>query len=144
MQAAVGLAQLEKLPGFVERRRENFEYFYEKTADLTDELILPQEASGARASWFGFPVTLKGEKDREAVVRFLEKKGVQTRMLFAGNIIRHPCFDAIRGTSAYRVVGDLSVTDRIMKDTFWVGMYPGMTPEKLDYMSDMLHEALSL
>ena len=142
MQAAIGLAQLEKLPGFVERRRENFDYFYGKVADLTNELVLPQETSGARASWFGFPVTLKGERSREAVVRFLEEKGVQTRMLFSGNLLRHPCFDTIRGTDAYRVASTLENTDRVMEKTFWLGMYPGMTPEKLDYMAEALHEAL--
>ncbi|MBQ6550965.1 MAG: lipopolysaccharide biosynthesis protein RfbH [Lachnospiraceae bacterium] len=144
MQAAVGVAQLEKFPGFVARRRENFAYFKEKLSDLSDKLILPEPCPGSRPSWFGFLITVKEGADRNVIVPYIEERGVQTRMLFAGNIIRHPCFDAIRGTSAYRVVGDLSVTDRIMKDTFWVGMYPGMTPEKLDYMSDMLHEALSL
>ena len=142
MQAAVGLAQLKKLPGFVEKRRQNFDYFYEKTADLTDVLVLPQETSGARASWFGFPVTLKGEREREPVVRYLEEKGVQTRMLFSGNLLRHPCFDPIRGTDAYRVASTLDNTDRVMEKTFWLGMYPGMTPEKLDYMAEALHEAL--
>ena len=142
MQAAVGLAQLEKLPGFVERRRENFAYFSAKIADLADVLELPEETAGGRASWFGFPVTLKGDLVRETVVRRLETKGVQTRMLFSGNLLRHPCFDVLRGTDAYRVASSLENTDRVMEKTFWLGMYPGMTPEKLDYMADAMHEAL--
>ena len=80
--------------------------------------------------------------DREAVVRHLESKNIQTRMLFSGNLIKHPCFDPIRGTDAYRVAGGLEVTDRIMKDTFWIGVYPGMTKAKLQYMADALHEAV--
>ena len=78
----------------------------------------------------------------ESQVRVLESCGIQTRMLFAGNIIRHPCFDEIRGTDAYRVVGDLKNTEIILNRTFWLGMYPGMTKEKLSYMARMLHEAL--
>ena len=142
MQAAIGLAQLEKLPDFVERRRENFAYFYEKTEDLTDVLELPEETFGARASWFGFPVTIRGDLSREQVVRALEERGVQTRMLFSGNLLRHPCFDSIRGTDAYRVVGALTETDYVMEKTFWLGMYPGMTAEKLDHMAEALHEAV--
>ncbi len=87
-------------------------------------------------------MTLKGEREREPVVRYLEEKGVQTRMLFSGNLLRHPCFDPIRGTDAYRVASTLDNTDRVMEKTFWLGMYPGMTPEKLDYMAEALHEAL--
>ena len=142
MQAAVGLAQLEKLPDFVERRRENFDFFFRKVADLSDVLELPEETEGGRASWFGFPVTLKGSLDRTKVVTALEKKGVQTRMLFSGNLLRHPCFDDLRGTDAYRVASSLENTDRIMEKTFWLGMYPGMTEEKLTYMAEALHEAV--
>ena len=142
MQAAVGVAQLEKFPDFVKRRRENYAYFRKKLEDLQDLLILPEACPGSDPSWFGFLLTVREGVHRETVVPYVEAHGVQTRMLFAGNIIRHPCFDDIRGTDAYRVVGSLDVTDRIMRDTFWVGMYPGMTKEKLDYMSDMLHEAV--
>lgn len=88
-------------------------------------------------------MTCKEGVDREHVVRTLESHGIQTRMLFAGNLIKHPCFDSIRGTDAYRVVGDLKVTDEIMEKTFWVGLYPGMTTEKLDYMAKILHEAVA-
>ena len=144
MQAAVGVAQLDKFPEFVRRRRENFTYFRNRLLDLQDLLILPEPCPGSDPSWFGFLLTVKPGADRSRIVPYIESRGVQTRMLFAGNIIRHPCFDSIRGSNAYRVIGDLPVTDRIMKDTFWVGMYPGMTEEKLDYMSDMLHEAAVL
>lgn len=142
LQAAIGCAQIEKFPGFVERRRHNYSYFREKLSDLQDKLILPEEEPGARASWFGFLLTVKDGVSREPIVRALEKHGIQTRMLFSGNLIKHPCFDEIRGTDAYRVAGSLENTDRIMERSFWVGLYPGMTDEKLDYMSKILHEAL--
>ncbi|MBQ7545460.1 MAG: lipopolysaccharide biosynthesis protein RfbH [Clostridia bacterium] len=143
MQAAIGCAQLGKLPSFIEKRRENFAYLYELVRDLEPYFILPQAAPESRPSWFGFLLTCRAGTDRNAVVQHLESKGVQTRMLFAGNLLRHPCFDAIRGDSAaYRVVGTLESTDRILRDTFWIGVYPGMTPEKLRDMAAVLHEAV--
>ena len=94
-------------------------------------------------SWFGFLITCKEGMDRNRVVQYVESKGVQTRMLFAGNLTKHPCFDQMRASGkGYRVIGELANTDRIMKDTFWVGLYPGMTDEKLDYMAKVLKEAL--
>ena len=142
LQAAVGTAQLEKLPGFTERRRENYRRFRELVQDLAPYFILPEETAHAKASWFGFLLTCREGTDRETVVRCLEKKNIQTRMLFAGNLIKHPCFDEIRGTDRYRIASPLPVTDRIMKDTFWLGLYPGMTEEKLAYMAKTLHEAV--
>jgi len=142
MQAAVGCAQLDKFPTFVERRRENFDFFKAEISDLRDHFILPEAEPRSVPSWFGFLMTCKEGTDRTKVVPYLEAHGVQTRMLFAGNIISHPCFDSIRGTDAYRVVGDLSVTDAIMARSFWVGLYPGMTEPKLRYMAKMLHEAV--
>ena len=142
MQAAIGCAQLSKFPSFVARRRHNFDYFYEKIKDLSDHFILPEPEKNSEPSWFGFLLTCTGNTKREKVVPYLEAKGVQTRMLFAGNIVRHPCFDMIRNTDAYRVVGSLENTDKVMEKTFWLGLYPGMTDEKLDYMSEMLHEAV--
>ena len=142
LQASVGCAQLKKFPGFVEKRRHNFDFFMEQVKDLSDKLILPVETENARASWFGFVMTCKDGVDREKVVRNLESHGIQTRMLFAGNLIKHPCFDEIRNTDAYRVSGNLTNTDRIMEKTFWVGLYPGMTDEKLTYMAKILHESL--
>ena len=142
MQAALGVAQLKKFPGFVERRRHNFEKLRNSLEDVSDKLILPEACEGSKPSWFGFMVTCNGV-DREKVVPYMESKGVQTRMLFAGNLIKHPCFDEMRKSGkGYRVVGSLENTDRIMRDTFWVGVYPGMTDEKLDYMAKVLKEAV--
>ena len=144
MQAAVGCAQLQKLPSFVEKRRENFETLRAMTADLSDRFLLPQALPGSRPSWFGFLLTCREGVSRASVVQYLEKRGVQTRMLFAGNLLRHPCFDTMRSDSAaYRVVGELPNADRILRDTFWIGVYPGMTEEKLTVMSDALHEAVN-
>ena len=129
LQAAVGCAQLEKFPSFVERRRHNWAYLREALEPVSDRLILPEPALHSEPSWFGFLMTCREGTERKRVVPAVEAAGVQTRMLFAGNIVRHPCFDSIRGSDAYRVVGDLDVTDRIMRDTFWVGVYPGMTTQ---------------
>ncbi len=143
MQAAIGCAQLKKLPSFVAMRRKNFKYLKERLVDLAEFLILPEACENAIPSWFGFLMTCRSGVDRAKVVRYLEDNGVQTRMLFAGNLIKHPCFDEMRTVSrGYRVIGELEQTDRIMKDSFWVGVYPGMTEEKLDYMVRMLHEAM--
>ena len=143
MQAAVGCAQLKKFPGFVERRRHNFDYLLKGLQDVQDKLILPEPCENSRPSWFGFLMTCRDGVDRKKVVPYIESKGVQTRMLFAGNLIKHPCFDEMRATGeGYRVVGSLDTTDRIMRDTFWVGLYPGMTDEKLRYMARIILEAI--
>ncbi len=145
MQAAIGCAQLEKFPSFVERRRHNFDRLYEGLKGTQDKLILPQAAPNSRPSWFGFLITCKEGVDRNQVVPYIESKGVQTRMLFAGNLTKHPCFDQMRESGqGYRVVGSLSVTDRIMRDTFWVGLYPGMTDAMLDHMAQVIREAVAL
>lgn len=144
MQAAVGCAQLVKFPSFVERRRYNFARLREKLQVVADKLILPEAAPNANPSWFGFLLTCKDGVDREKVVPYIEEKGVQTRMLFAGNLTKHPCFDEMRKSGeGYRVVGDLSVTDSIMTNTFWIGVYPGMTDEMLDYMANVIIEAVN-
>ncbi len=143
MQAAVGCAQLEKFPSFVEKRRHNFERLRAALSDCEDKLILPEAAENSTPSWFGFLITCKEGVDRNRVVQYVEKKGVQTRMLFAGNLTKHPCFDEMRRENkGYRVVGTLANTDRIMADTFWVGVYPGMTDEKIDYMAKVIKEGL--
>lgn len=143
MQAAIGCAQLDKFPGFVERRRHNFDRLKAALSDLTDQLILPEACPDSRPSWFGFLITCKEGVDRNQVVQYVESRGIQTRMLFAGNLTRHPCFDQMRTEQrGYRVVGDLAVTDRIMRDTFWIGVYPGMTDEMIDDMAAAIHEAL--
>lgn len=136
MQAAVGCAQLKKLPHFIKRRRENFAYLRDALAPLSDKLLLPEPELNSHPSWFGFLMTCRGGVDRRNIVSHLERKGIQTRMLFGGNLLRQPCFDEMREKGkGYRVVGGLENTDRIMKDTFWVGVYPGMTEEKLAYMA---------
>ena len=142
MQAAVGVAQLKKFPKFVERRRYNFDRLYKGLQEVSDKLILPEPVANSKPSWFGFMMTCNGV-DRKKVVPYIESKGVQTRMLFAGNLIKHPCFDEMRASGeGYRVVGSLENTDRIMNDTFWVGVYPGMSDEKLDYMIKAIKEAV--
>ena len=145
MQAAVGCAQLKKFPSFVERRRHNFARLKAALECVSDKLILPEACEGSDPSWFGFLLTCREGVDREKVVPYIESKGVQTRMLFAGNLTKHPCFDEMRASGkGYRVVGDLSVTDRIMTSTFWVGVYPGMTDEMIDYMAKTIIEALNI
>lgn len=143
MQAAVGCAQLDKFPSFVERRRQNFDRLKAGLKGLEDKLILPEPAKHSIPSWFGFLITCREGVDRNQVVRYVEGKGVQTRMLFAGNLTRHPCFDGMRSSGeGYRVVGSLSNTDRIMSDTFWVGVYPGMTDDMIDYMAKTIRRAV--
>lgn len=143
MQAAIGCAQLKKFPGFVEKRRHNFDRLKEKLAGCEEKLILPQPCENATPSWFGFLITCKAGVEREKIVPYLENHGIQTRMLFAGNLIKHPCFDQMRKErTGYRVIGDLENTDRIMKDTFWVGVYPGMNDEMIDYMAEIIKEAI--
>ncbi len=145
MQAAVGCEQLKKFPEFVKRRKHNWSRLKNALMPASDKLILPVPAENSDPSWFGFLITLKDDSglDREKVVRYIESKNVQTRMLFSGNLIKHPCFDSIRGTDAYRVAGELSATDKIMKNTFWVGVYPGMTDEMIDYMAKTIIEAVN-
>lgn len=143
MQAAVGCAQLRKFPGFVEKRKANFKRLKAALSAAEDKLILPVAAENSDPSWFGFLITCKEGVDRNKIVQYIESKGVQTRMLFAGNLTKHPCFDEMRKTGeGYRIVGTLENTDRIMNDTFWVGVYPGMTNEKIDYMAKVIIEAL--
>lgn len=143
MQAAIGCAQLKKLPLFLERRRHNFNRLSEGLRDLQDKFILPTPCENSKPSWFGFLLTCREDVERNKVVEFLEEKNIQTRMLFAGNLIKHPCFDVMRtGDTGYRVVGGLENTDRILRDTFWIGVYPGMTDEKTDYMIKIIHDSL--
>ncbi len=144
MQAAVGCAQLDKFPSFVERRRHNFAYLKEALAEVSDKLILPEACKNSNPSWFGFLLTCREGVDCEKVVSYIEDHGVQTRRLFAGNLTKHPCFDEMRKSGeGYRIVGGLDNTDRIMTDTFWIGVYPGMTDAMLDYMAKTVKEALA-
>lgn len=144
MQASIGCAQIEKFPSFVERRRHNFSRLYEALKDTQDKLILPEPCPGSKPSWFGFLITCNEGVDRNQLVQYVESKGVQTRMLFAGNLTKHPCFNQMRESgSGYRIVGDLKNTDRIMEDTFWIGVYPGMTDDMIDYMAKTIKEGLN-
>ncbi len=144
LQAAVGCAQLEKFPSFVERRIHNFNRLRAALEPIADKVILPEACENSRPSWFGFLITCKDGVSRNDVVKYVESHGVQTRMLFAGNLTKHPCFDEMRKTGeGYRIVGELTNTDRIMNDTFWVGVYPGMTDEMIDYMAECITEAVN-
>lgn len=144
LQAAVGCAQIVKFPSFVERRRHNFDRLWEGLKDCQDKLILPESCEGSKPSWFGFMMTVREGVNRTEVVRYIEDHGVQTRNLFAGNLTKHPCFDEMRASGeGYRIVGELTNTDRIMNDTFWIGVYPGMTDEMIDYMIKTIREALN-
>ena len=145
MQAAIGCEQLKKFPTFIERRRHNWDRLRAALEPAADKLILPEPAANSRPSWFGFLISVKPESglDRNAVTRYVESHNVQTRLLFSGNLIKHPCFDQIRGTDAYRVAGELTNTDFIMNNTFWVGVYPGMTDEMIDYMAKTIIEAVN-
>lgn len=134
MQAAIGCAQLEKLPSFIEARKKNWQVLREGLSTLTGKLILPEPAKNSDPSWFGFMITVKNGSGftRDAMVAHLEKNGIQTRMLFAGNITKQPCFG--NAEMGYRTVGELQNTDIIMNDTFWIGVYPGLTAEMTDFM----------
>lgn len=143
LQAAIGCAQLDKFPGFVERRIANFNRLKTALAGTESKLILPEACDDSIPSWFGFLITCREGVNRNELVRYIEDSGIQTRMLFAGNLIKHPCFDELREErTGYRVVGSLQNTDRIMKDSFWVGVYPGMTDEMIDYMAHTIKVAL--
>ena len=135
MQAAIGLAQLKKLPSFIERRQRNFNLLSEGLSGLSDRLLLPSPAPNSSPSWFGFMITCREGVDRNKLVHHLESKGIQTRNLFAGNLIKHPCFDDMRRSGeGYRIAGSLKNTDRIMRHTFWIGVYPGLTDEMIGDM----------
>lgn len=144
MQAAIGVAQLGKFPGFIEKRKHNWNRLHKNLEDVQDRIILPEPAFASDPSWFGFMISVRHETglDRNQVQRYIEDHNIQTRLLFSGNIIKQPCFDEIRGTDAYRVAGDLTNTDFIMNNTFWVGVYPGMTDEMIDYMAEVIKEAV--
>ena len=142
LQAAIGCAQLEKLPDFVAKRQAHWDYLHEALSDLQDVLILPEKGNNAKPCWFGFILSVKDEcsKDSAAVISYLEKHNIQTRRLFAGNILRHPCFMSLEKGKDYRVIGDLKNTDYTMNHAFWIGVHPGMTDEMLNYMAKTIRE----
>ena len=130
MQAACGLAQLEKLPEFIERRAENFKYLHNKLSHLSEFIDLPEVTKNSEPSWFGFPITLKENVDRVEFIQYLDKHKIGTRLLFAGNLVKQPYFQDIK----YRVVGELVNTDIAMNKTLWLGIYPGIHMEHLDFV----------
>ncbi len=141
MQAAVGCAQLEKFPSFIEARKENFNYLYNGLKNIS-ELTLFNKYEASDPSWFGFLITVNNPEkfSRNDIAEYLESKNIQTRNLFAGNITRHPCFDTLTENIDYRIVNKLKNTDKIMNDSFWIGLYPGMTEEKLQFMINKIKE----
>ena len=146
MQAAIGCAQLEKLPDFIKARQENWQYLRTQLNALDNVLILPEKMENSKPSWFGFLMTVRVEAKfiRDELVSHLEDNNIQTRMLFAGNLIKHPCFDEMRKSGkGYRVIGTLDKTDMIMNNTFWIGVYPGMTKANLEYMVKVIKDFCS-
>lgn len=132
MQAAVGLAQLQKLPYFVQKRKENFDFIYQQLSELQDVLILPKSTAESEPSWFGFLISVREDAvfNRYEIVRYLEEHKITTRLLFGGNLIRQPAYKDLN----YKVVGELKNTDYVMNNSFWIGVYPGLTAESISYM----------
>lgn len=143
MQAAIGCEQIKKIENFAEARKKNWKALRDGLKDIKNKIILPEKQENSDPSWFGFLMTIKADSkiNRDELVRYLEKHNIQTRMLFAGNLIKHPCFDEMRqNNEGFRIAGDLANTDRIMKDTFWIGVYPGMTQKHITYMIRTIKE----
>jgi len=132
MQAACALAQMEKLPHFIQKRKDNFNYLRNKLSSCEEFLLLPQATPNAKPSWFGFPITLKKEAgvSRVELLRYLDQYKIGTRLLFAGNLIKQPYFH----NQAYKVIGDLKNSDIVMENTFWIGVYPGLSHDMLDFV----------
>ena len=142
MQAACALAQLERLPTFIQQRRNNFQYLHDRLSALDEFLTLPSATSGAHPSWFGFPITLKASADtrRRDLLTWLDQQGVGTRLLFAGNLTRQPYF----AQRQFRQIGDLACTDVVMDSTFWVGLWPGLSTQDLDYTCHQIEQFFGL
>ena len=142
MQAACGLAQMDKLEGFIQARKDNFKYLYERLQSCQDFLILPEATPNSDPSWFGFLMTIKPEANirRVDLLSYLDQEKIGTRLLFAGNLTRQPY---MQGRN-YRVSGDLTHTDTVMNDSFWVGVYPGLTEEMLDFTATKIESFLGL
>ena len=138
MQAAVGVAQLKKLPGFIAARRANFAKLHAALCDLDDIFILPKATEHSNPSWFGFPLAVRKDApiNRKQIVIFLESRNIATRLLFGGNLLRQPAYRDIQR----RVIGDLPNTDFVMNNVFWIGLYPGITQAMIDYMAETFHK----
>lgn len=145
LQAAIGVEQLKKFPGFIDKRRYNWDRLYMALLDVQDKLILPEPINDSVPSWFGFLISVRPESGlhRNEITQYIENQNIQTRLLFSGNIIKHPCFENLIDDRDYRVVGNLSVTDYVMNNTFWVGVYPGMTDKMIDYMAEVIKTAVN-
>ena len=137
MQAAVGVAQLRKLPDFIAARRRNFAILYAGLRDLEEYFILPEATTGSEPSWFGFPLAVRPTApfDRRTVVELLNRHAIDTRLLFGGNLVRQPAYQTV----PHRVVGELPNSDFVMNKVFWIGLYPGLSPTTLLYIIDVLH-----
>ena len=144
MQAAVGCAQLEKMPEFIKTRNSHWKRLRNLLEELKEVLILPEAEANSAPSWFGFLISVKPETGlcRDQITGYLEQKNIQTRLLFSGNLTKHPCFTSIKDTDAYRIAGDLKISDFVMNHTFWVGVYPGMTDSMIDYMAECIKECV--
>lgn len=142
MQAAVGCAQLQKIQSFIEKRKYNWQYLRKGLDSLKDKLILPEAEENSQPSWFGFIIAIKKDSglERNKITKYLEDKNIQTRLLFSGNLIKHPCFDLYNENIDYKVIGELQDTDYIMNNAFWIGVYPGMSEDMLDYMIKCIYE----
>jgi CDP-4-dehydro-6-deoxyglucose reductase, E1 len=140
MQAALGVSQLKKLPGFIKARNSNFNYLKQKLSHLQEFISLTEITPGGEASWFGFPITVKSNspKTRNEITSFLEKNKIGTRLLFAGNLVRQPLYKHVEK----RVIGALTNTDIVMNDVFWIGVYPALKEIHLDYMVKKIEECL--
>jgi CDP-6-deoxy-D-xylo-4-hexulose-3-dehydrase len=144
LQAAIGTEQLKKFPSFIERRKHNWARLRKALEPAADRLILPEPAEGSDPSWFGFLISVRQGSgiSRNELIRFIEGHNIQTRLLFSGNILKHPCFDEYRETDRYRVAGSLEVSDFVTENTFWVGVYPGMTDAMIDHMAEVILEGI--
>jgi CDP-6-deoxy-D-xylo-4-hexulose-3-dehydrase len=142
MQAACGLAQLEKIDGFVKARKSNFDYLLKKLQTLKEYVILPESTINSNPSWFGFPITIREDSgiSRVMLTKHLDSYNIGTRLLFAGNLTRQPYFH----NKNYRIVGDLKNTDIIMNQTFWIGLYPGLSIKQLDFVVEKLEELFGI
>jgi CDP-6-deoxy-D-xylo-4-hexulose-3-dehydrase len=139
MQAAIGVSQLKKLPHFIAARRRNFNYLRAVFNDLQDEIVLPDAAENSNPSWFGFPILCRKDGFRDKTVEYLERNGIQTRMLFAGNIVRQPCMKGVE----YRVAGKLDSTDNVMNNLFWLGIHPGLDNARLDKIACVVKQVIA-
>lgn len=136
MQAAIGVAQMDKLPGFIEARKRNFKHYYDGLKDLEDVFILPEATPGSDPAWFGFPLTFRDERNCQTFTRKLDEKGIEVRRMFAGNIIKQPAYKDVK----YRIIGDLKNTDFVARAGFWIFVSPTLTKEMQDYVIEVIHE----